>query len=312
MMIWTRLLCVTILSGALLHSCRAQELAPRAYLITPLHSNAVTLSWAFYNGDIDYNGGLPISEAKGTYNVETFSYYHSLNFLGRSSNIVLAVPYGIGNFHGVLGSDQDVYRSGLADSLLRFSVNLKGAPAMRVPEFVKWKQKVLLGASLKVMAPTGQYNPTELVNWGANRWSFKPEFGYSQGWGKWVLDVYTGVWFFTTNPDFWSRNEYFPGTRSQKQNPIGSWEGHLIYDFRRGLWASIDGNFWLGGRTTVDGVQSPQTHQLNSRIGATMAVPVTRHQSLKVSFSDGAYTRYGGDYRNVSVGWQYSWLGKPP
>jgi len=58
----------------LLHSCCAQDLAPRAYIITPLHSNAITLSWAFYNGSIDYNGGLPISEATGTYSVPTFSY----------------------------------------------------------------------------------------------------------------------------------------------------------------------------------------------------------------------------------------------
>jgi hypothetical protein len=52
-------------------------------------------------------------------------------------------------------------------------------------EFLKWNQKILLGVGLKVMAPTGQYDPTKLINWGSNRWSFKPEFGYSQRWGKW-------------------------------------------------------------------------------------------------------------------------------
>lgn len=302
---------MTTLAGVLLHSCCAQDLAPRAYLITPLHSNAITLSWAFFNGDIDYNGGLPISEATGTYSVPTFSYYHSLNFFGRSANVLATLPYGVGTFSGTLGVGHDLYRSGLADSVFRFSVNLKGGPAMPVNKFVKWKQKVLLGASLKVVAPTGQYNPTELVNWGANRWSFKPEFGYSQKWGKWVLDGYAGVWFFTANQDFWSRNIYFPGTRSQSQNPIGAWEGHLSYDFKRGLWASLDGNFWLGGRASVDGVPNPLTQQANSRIGATVAVPIVKHQSLKLSVSDGAYTRFGGDYRNVSVAWQYSWLGRP-
>jgi hypothetical protein len=45
---------------------------------------------------------------------------------------------------------------------------------------MKWHQKMLLGTSLKVTAPTGQYDPTKLINWGANRWGFKPEFGYSQ------------------------------------------------------------------------------------------------------------------------------------
>ena len=131
---------------------------------------------------------------------------------------------------------------------------------MPVQKFMKWKQKVLLGASLKVVAPTGQYDPTKLINWGTNRWSFKPEFGYSQRWGKWILDGYFGVWFFTTNPEFLSRNVFYPGTRSQSQNPIGAFEGHLSYDFKKPrLWASLDGNFWFGGKTSVNGVQNPLT-----------------------------------------------------
>jgi hypothetical protein len=182
---------------------------------------------------------------------------------------------------------------------------------MPAQKFVKWKQKVLLGSSLKVMAPTGQYDPTKLVNWGTNRWSFKPELGYSQRWGKWVLDGDFGVWFFTTNQDFWSRSINFPGTRSQSQNPIVGLEGHLSYDFKPRRWISLDGNFWHGGKTSFNGVENPLTVQTNSRLGATVAVPITNNQSLKLNYNDGTYIRYGGNYRNVSVAWQHSWLGRP-
>jgi hypothetical protein len=290
----------------------AQDLAPRAFVITPLHSNAVTLTWSFYDGSINYNGALPVADANGTYSVPIISYYHSFDFFGRSANVVASLPYAVGNFEGtVSGAGQHLYRSGLLDSVFRVSVNLKGGPAMPVQKYMKWKQKVLLGASLKVIAPTGQYHPTKLINWGANRWSFKPEFGYSQRWDKWVLDGYMGVWFFTTNSDFWSRNIYYSGTRSQSQNPIGALEGHLSYDFKPRLWASLDGNFWFGGKTSVDGVQNPLTQQANSRIGVTFAVPITRHQSLKFSYNNGTYIRFGGNYQNISAAWQYSWLGKP-
>jgi hypothetical protein len=208
--------------------------------------------------------------------------------------------------------EQNLRRSGLADSLFRLSVNLKGGPAMPVQRYLGWKQKILIGVSLRVIAPTGQYDPTKLINWGVNRWAFKPEVGYSQSWGPWVVDGYAGVWFFTTNHDFWSRNSYYAGTRSQSQSPIGAWEGHLIFDFKkRGLWTSLDGNVWLGGTTTVGGVENPLTRQVNSRLGATVAIPFSKHQSLKMSYSSGTYTRFGGDYQNVSVAWQYSWLGKP-
>jgi hypothetical protein len=291
---------------------RAQDLAPRAYVITPIHSNAVTLTYSFYDGSINFNGALPVSDAKGKYSVPIIGYYHSFSFFGRSANAVVALPYGIGNFQGtVQGAGVNLYRSGLADSVYRFSVNLYGGPAMAPQEFVKWRQKTLLGTTLKVIAPTGQYDPTKLINWGTNRWSFKPEIGVSQRWSKWVLDGYAGVWFFTTNHDFWSRNSYYPGTRSQTQNPMGAFETHLSYDFTRRLWVSIDGNFWIGGIVSPGGVANPLTQEKNSRLGATAAIPITRHQSLKFGYSNGDYTQYGGNYQNVSVAWQYSWLGRP-
>ena len=291
---------------------RGQDLAPRAYVITAVKSNAVTLTWSFYDGGIT-TGPIPINGATGTYSVPIFSYYHAFSFFGRSANVVASLPYAFGNFQGtVLGAEKSLYRSGLLDSIFRVSVNLKGGPAMPIQKFAKWHQKMLLGASLKVSAPTGQYDPTKLINWGANRWGFKPELGYSQRWGgRWIVDGYFGVWFFTTNNDYWSRNIFYPGTRNQSQNPIGACEGHLSYDFKgsRRLWASLDGNFWFGGITSVNGVQNSFSRQSNSRIGATLSFPVSKHQSFKVSYSDGTYIRFGGNYQNVSVAWQYSWIG---
>jgi hypothetical protein len=305
------LLAVTALGCV--HSLSAQDLAPRAYVISPIHFNSITLTESFYDGNIDYNGALPVSGATGKYNVPILSYYHSFSFFGRSANIVASLPYAVGNFEGTtMGAEKHLYRSGLLDSVYRLSVNLKGGPAMPPPKFAKWKQKMLLGASLKISAPTGQYDPTKLINWGANRWAFKPEFGYSQRWGKWIVDGYFGAWFFTTNQDFWSRNLYYAGTRTQSQNPIGALEGHLSYDFKKQrLWASLDGNFWFGGATSVSGVENSLTYQTNSRIGGTVSVPISKHQSVKVSYSDGTYIRFGGNYQNVSAAWQYYWMGRP-
>lgn len=309
-----RLLCLTILAGILIHSCWAQDLAPRAYLITPLHSNAINLTYSLYNGGLDFNGVVPINGATGTYSVPNIGYYHSFSFFGRSANIAAGLPYGVGTFQGsVQGTNQEIYRSGLLDLGLRFSVNLKGGPAMPISQFMKWSQKTVLGASLKVVAPTGQYDPTKLVNWGINRWAFKPEVGYSRRFGKWILDGYAGVWFFTTNQKYFS----IPSPQPQMQSPIGAFEGHLSYDAKkfRGkstlLWVSLDGNFWYGGTTTLGGVSNPATRQTSSRIGFTAAFPLSMHNSVKTSFSTGSYVRFGGDYQSVSVSWQYSWLGRP-
>jgi hypothetical protein len=286
----------------------AQDLAPRAYVITPVHSNAITVTWAFFDGGLNFNGTIPVSNAKGTYYVEIFSYYHALNFFGRSANITASLPYAVGTFQGnVVGQPTSIYRSGMLDSTFRFSVNLIGGPAMQPKEWAKWKQKRLLGVSLKLVAPTGQYSGAKLINWGANRWAFKPELGYSERWGHWVLDGYAGAWFYTTNP------ASFSGTvpKPQSESPIGSLEGHLSYDVKPRLWLSLDANFWWGGVTSLSGVQNLATKQTASRVGGTASFPISKHQSIKVSYSDGTYVRFGGNYQNVSAAWQYSWLGRP-
>jgi hypothetical protein len=286
----------------------AQDLAPRAYVITPVHSNAVTVAWSFFEGGLNFNGTVPIANATGTYYVPTLSFYHSLNFFGRSANVTASLPYGVGNFRGdIAGQTQAAYRSGLLDSVFRLSVNLIGGLAMLPNEMARWMQKRLLGVSLKVVAPTGQYSATRLINWGGNRWAFKPEIGYSERWGHWVLDGYAGVWFYTRNPASFDG----PVAAPQDEAPIGSFEGHLSYDLRPRLWVSLDGNFWGGGITSLSGIQNPQTKQTGSRLGATASLPISKHQSIKASYSDGTYVRFGGNYHSVSVAWQYSWIGQP-
>jgi hypothetical protein len=281
-------------------------------VVTPLRSNAVTVANVFNDGNLRFEGTLPITDSTGRLNMPNVTLYHSFGFFGRSANVAATLAYGVGTFKGTVSTAEiEAYRSGLFDSVYRFSVNLKGAPAMDLAEFRQWRQRALIGASLKIVAPTGQYDPTKLINLGANRWAFKPELGYSQRWGHWVLDAYAAVWLFTRNPEFFSRNQFVPGTQSQTQDPIAAFETHLSYDFRPRLWVSFDANFWNGGRTSLNGVENAATQQRASRIGVTASFPITRHQSVKVGYADGAYVRFGGDYKIASVAWQYSWVGRP-
>lgn len=290
----------------------AQDLAPRAYLITPVHSNALTMTYSFFDGSLIFDGALPITGATARVSIPSVSFTHSVNFFGRTANFTASLPYGTGTFRGtVTGAETRAYRSGMLDSIYRLSVNLKGGRAMDLQEFRKWRQRMLLGVSIRVVAPTGQYDPTKLINLGGNRWAFKPELGLSRRWGHWIVDTYAAVWFFTKNNEFFSRNQYNPQLTRQTQQPIYAFEGHLSYDVKPRLWASLDGNFWTGGRTSLNGVENPVTLQKNSRVGGTVSIPVSKRQSMKFSYNRGAYIRFGGNYDNISFGWQYSWLGKP-
>ena len=281
-------------------------------MITPIHSNAVILGYAFNDGGIFFGTALPDYRRLRRYSVPNISYYHSLNFFKRSANFTATLPYVVGTFQGeVKGSHQSIYRSGMADSIFRFSVNLIGGPAMAPKEFVKWKQKTILGASIQVVAPTGQFYPSHLINPGSNRWGFKPELCYSQRWGKWILDAYGGVWLFTANSNYLTGSEFSKRQNTLTESPVGAIEMHLSYDVKPRLWASVDGNYWYGGETTVDSLGKIGTLQSNSRIGGTISVPLTKHQSVKFSYSDGELARIGGTFQTVSFAWQYSWLGRP-
>jgi hypothetical protein len=240
------------------------------------------------------------------------TYFHTFSLLGRSANVMGSLPFAFGSFSGdVLGEQRAVHRNGSADAAMRIAVNLLGGAALTAPQFLTTpRPRATLGASLKVLMPTGQYDPALLINIGANRWAFKPELGYTQRVGPLTLDAYAGVWFFTPNDQFYAGA---PGAapRVRSQDPIAAFEGHVSYDVKPRLWISFDVNYWRGGATSIDGLTQRLSLQANSRIGITGSLPVSRRQSVKISVSDGIVVRIGGKYRIFSVGWQYAWIGWP-
>jgi hypothetical protein len=105
-----------------------------------------------------------------------------------------------------------------------------------------------------------------------------------------------------------------PGQRTSSERANPKPDGLLAGTYRLRinpriprLWASLDGNFWFGGKTSFNGVENPETQAANSVIGFSFSVPVpkTRRQSLKLSYSNGVHTQFGPDSRNIAVAWQY-------
>jgi hypothetical protein len=139
------------------------------------------------------------------------------------------------------------------------------------------------------------------VNIGTNRWAFKPELGISKGLGPLTLELATSVSLYTDNPDFL-------GGQTRAQDPIYSVQGHVIYSLRSGIWLAVDGTYYTGGRTTVDGVEGNDL-QKNWRVGLTVALPINRYNSLKLYATTGVFTRTGSDFDTVGVAWQYRWGG---
>ena len=280
----------------------AQDLTPRAYVITPIGSHAIIVSTSFNTGQVLVDPTVPADDVKGKFQLSLLGYYQSFDLFGRSANITAIVPYVRGNFSGTVGvTPFQAYRSGMADARIRFAVNLSGGPAMNTGQYLSWKEKRLIGASVTLAVPTGQYDSARLANPGANRWGIKPEIGISRRWRHWVIDGYIGFWQFGKN------NSFFPGHSVRTQKPVGVVEFHFGYYVRPRLWISADANFWIGNRSIINEV-SRQDQQRDSRAGITASIPVTRNHAAKFSYSQGAYVTVGGAYRTATAGWQYSWI----
>jgi hypothetical protein len=163
-------------------------------------------------------------------------------------------------------------------------------------------KKTIVGASLSIGAPTGQFHADKLINIGTNRWSIRPEVAISQPVGKrWLIDVYAGVWFFTTNSTF------YPGSATRSQEPMGAFQAHVSYNITPRFWVAYNTTYYTGGRSSIDGTYNSD-QQSNTRIGVTAVMPVGKANSIKFAASTGAVVRVGQDFTTFSLGWQHAWI----
>ncbi len=296
--------CLATVGVALLASypAKGQDLEPRLYQNAPVGLNAIVLGYGFSSGNVLFDTALLIEDATADVHVVLFAYLRTFDFFGRSAKFDVVLPFSDANFQGLLDG---VFRTrnptGMADPRFRLAVNLVGSPPLSAPEFRNYRQKTIVGASLQVAVPLGQYDPTKLINLGANRWSFRPEIGVSRSLRRWFLEMAAGGWFFATNNDFF-------GGATFEQNALLFIKGDAIFNFRPGLWLSFNFGIANGGETTVNG-EFAANLQRNSRIGSTLSIPIAPRNSLKIAYTAGLSTRLGADFDSISVSYQYTWGG---
>jgi hypothetical protein len=278
----------------------AQELEPGAYWPIPRGFNIVTVANTFNWGDLSFEPSVPIEEASATINTTGFVFTRAFNLAGRSANAGVVLPVVTGHLEGLwLGQPAEADRFGIGDPRFRLGVNLYGAPSMTPKEFGAYQQRTLVGMSLTVVPPLGEYDPDKLINIGTHRWSLKPELGISRTAGHWVVEGMVGAWFFTDNDDFF-------GGRTREQAPILATQFHVTYKFSRTMWLGGNANFYTGGRTTLDGKQNLDL-QRNSRVGTTFSTAIRRGQAIRISLSRGAFTTIGAAFTSFGASYSYAW-----
>jgi hypothetical protein len=281
-------------------SAEAQDAEPRLYSNSPVGLNFLIAGHVYSQGKLAFDPSQPVADARFHAHTGAVAYVRAFELWEQSAKFDVIVPYSGFYAHAlVAGQRREREISGLGDPRFRVSANLLGAPALSVKEFANYQQDLIVGVSLQVSAPLGQYDDTKLLNLGGNRWSFRPELGISKAWGPWTFEVSPSVTFFTDNPDFFNGKKF-------AQAPLYLVRGHIVHSFSNGVWVSLDGSYFKGARTTVNGVKG-DNEQENVRAGVTLALPLDRQNSIKFNASTGLYSRTGSEFSIFAVAWQYRW-----
>ena len=280
----------------------AQELAPRAYWPAPNGTNVAVLAYQRNTGDIVIDPSLPITGVESEIDYLQVGYQRYFSLFGRTATAQVSLPFADGFTEGfVEGEFRQRTTTGLTDARLRLAVNLRGAPTMDAAGFQALRDdpRIIVGASIVVQAPTGDYDGDRLINLGTNRWAIKPALGMIVPLHPtWLFEIEVGAWLFGDNDNFLGE--------TREQEPIVSTEAHLIKRIRPGFWVSLDANYYTGGKTRI-GADFSDDLQRNARAGFTLVFPIQGRHAVRAGFSTGISTRSGGDFEMYSLSWTYVW-----
>ena len=278
----------------------AQTLEPKLYANIPIDLNFLLLGYGHSQGAIPDNLSLGLDNPNLNINSAVLAYGKTFNVLGRNTKFDLILLSS--SLHGTAqqnGTDVSRDVRGMGDTKARLSFNLLGAPALSLQEFASYQPGTIVGVSIQATIPTGQYDSSKLVNISAHRWAVKPGIGISKTLSDYTFEFAADAEFYTSN------NDFFGGIK-RKQDPIYSTQVHVLYTFRRAMWLGIGATYYWGGAFTNDGVKEDNDLR-NFRIGATLALPLNKTNSIKIYGNSGINTRYGTDFDAIGIAWQYNW-----
>jgi hypothetical protein len=266
----------------------------------PVGTNFVGVALAHSWGAILLDKTIPVDNLDGSIYSIAPSYTRYINLFGLTGRITATVPVATGEWTGVKllsGTDSSLTRTGLGDAVANLTVFLIGARAMTPSEFRDYRRKTIIGFNLRVSIPTGQYDPTKLLNLGSNRWQFGPALALSQWFGKLSVEAYAAAWFFTDNAEAFGGNVV-------SQDPLYAFQLNVAYSFKPGLWLAAGARQTAGGETSVNGGSKGNPAEW-TRLGLILGVPLGGRHVLKLVGTTGVRNTTGADFNTVAAQWVY-------
>lgn len=254
-------------------------LDPQDYIPAPAGTNGVLFYYDHISGTDAYvNGNKVSNSADMTANIAVFRYAY-WNQIGQFPWAFSAlVPVGELSMNNVGPTNQQISTSQIGDPFF-----LIGIWPISKPDTKTW-----LGISQYVYVPAGEYDHDKppALQLGQNRWAFKEEIGFVQGFGPFELDLSGFVQFFTNN------GNYTPSDLTLKKDNLYEVETHFIWNVNKNIFLSADYSYQNGGETSVSGVSN--NDKLNDHsAGVTVAYHLTTNSQVMFKYHDTFKTENG-------------------
>jgi len=278
----------------------AQELEPRAFSNVPVGTSFGIVAYGFMAGNVLFDPALPAEDVQADVHSIGVAYVRAIDFFGLSGKIDVMVPAVSGHWEGLYeGVDTTRTANGFADPRVRFSVNFIGAPALKPQDFASYQPGTIVGMSLQVWVPLGQYDPDRVLNIGSHRWTFRPQLGVAHTMGDWIVEATVSAWFFTRNGDFW-------GGQTLEQHPFFAGKLHLVRTITQRLWVALAGGIGSGARGIVNDVPR-DTRMTAFRVGLTGVWEFVPRHSARLNLVTTRRIERGPDFDAVALSYQIRW-----
>jgi hypothetical protein len=293
---WLRLIVATLLAmGAL---CPLQTLAqvpPRFYWKSLSGANAVPLIVTSMTGNTNpFDAALTVTPgANFDATLALAGYARTLSLFDRAAMAAVLLPMGhISGEVNVGGSTLNQSASGFGDPMLEFDINLLGPPAQKnIPDVLRYEPGFSVDVIADLAVPIGEYDNSQPLNVGQNRWYGRLGLPIIWQLGPWVpgrrttLEFLPAVWLFGNNNDYVGQ--------TLKTDPMFQVDAHLTRDFTEHFWGSLDGAWYTGGQASIDGVEGEKLDNLG--FGLTLGYQINDNLGLTFTYKSTASDQAPGD-----------------
>ncbi len=222
-------------------------------------------------------------------------YARTFSMGDRAAMAAILVPMGrISGQVTVGGSTFNETASGYGDPMLEFDINVIGPKAQKnIPDVLRYEPGFSLDIIGDLALPIGEYDETQPLNLGQNRWYGR--LGAPIVWqlGPWVpgrrttLEFLPAVWMFGENDNYVGH--------TLKTDPMFQLDAHLTRDFTENFWGSLDVAWYSGGQSSIDGVEGSKLDNIG--MGFTLGYPMNDNLQLTLGYKSTLDDNGPGDLR---------------